>query len=62
MDNPKTGETFFYYANFGVCEACKDNLEYQIKPQIRANDPFVMDWYRKLVNDTFTKAVQKGKS
>jgi hypothetical protein len=59
IDNPTTD---YYYGDFSVCESCKDNLEYQLKPQLRANDPFSMEWYRKLVNDTFSKAVQKGKS
>jgi hypothetical protein len=62
MDNPITGGTFFYYADFSVCEACKDSLEVQLKSQIRAKEPFGMDWYERYVNDIFSKAVQKGKA
>jgi len=28
MDNPQPNQNFFYYAGFGVCEDCKDKLEY----------------------------------
>jgi hypothetical protein len=62
MDNPITDKTFFYYANFSVCEACKDNLEYQVKPQVREKEPFSMDWYHKLMRDTFARAAQRGRS
>jgi len=62
MDNPITDKTFFYYANFSVCEECKDKLEYQLKPQVRAKEPFAMDWYGKLVVDTFGRAASRGRS
>jgi hydrogenase maturation factor HypF (carbamoyltransferase family) len=62
MDNPITDKTFFYYAETCVCETCKDNLEYQLRAQIRARDSFSMDWYRKLLSDTFTRAAQRGRS
>jgi hypothetical protein len=62
IDNPMTDTTIFYYADYSVCETCKDNLEYQLKPQIRGREPFSMDWYRKLLTDAFTKAVQRGRS
>jgi len=61
MDNPETDKTFFYYGEFSVCEDCKDKLEYQVKPQVRARDPFSMEWYRKLMLDTFGRAVQRGR-
>jgi len=56
------GRNFFYYSNFSVCEDCKDSLEYQIKPQVRAKEPYTFDWYDKVLHDTFGKAVQKGKA
>ncbi|WP_461246972.1 hypothetical protein, partial [Treponema sp. R6D11] len=62
MDNPITDKTFFYYANFSVCEECKDKLEYQVKPQVRAKEPFSMDWYQKVMVDTFTRAASRGRS
>jgi len=61
MENPETDKTFFYYAEFSVCEDCKDKLEYQVKPQIRGRDPFSMEWYRKLMTDTFGRAAQRGR-
>jgi hydrogenase maturation factor HypF (carbamoyltransferase family) len=62
VDDPVNDRTFFYYANFSVCETCRDNLEYQIKTQVRANEPFSMSWYRKLTLDTFAKSAQKGRA
>jgi len=61
MDDPITNRTFFYYAEHSVCEACKDNLEFQMKPTVRSKDPFSYEWYNKFVGDSFGKAVQKGK-
>jgi len=61
MDDPQPNKDFFYYAGFGVCEECKDKLEYQVKPQVRAREPFSMEWYEKVINDTFGKAAQKGR-
>jgi len=62
MDNPITDKTFFYYANFSICEECKDKVEYSVKPQVRAKDPFAMDWYEKTVRDAFGKAAQRGRA
>jgi len=61
MDEVVTDRTFFYYANRSMCESCKDNLEYSVKPQVRAKEPFSMEWYEKLMRDTLDKAAQKGK-
>jgi hypothetical protein len=62
VDEPVTNRSFFYYADYSICEACKDGLEAQIKNQIRNKEPFEMDWYEKYVDDVFSKAVQKGKA
>jgi hydrogenase maturation factor HypF (carbamoyltransferase family) len=62
MDNPVNDRTFFHYANFSVCEACKDNLELQVKSHVREKEPFAFDWYGKVISDTFAKAAQKGKA
>ena len=61
MDDPVTGRTFFYVASHSICEPCKENLESQIRSTMRTKDPFAMDWYEKLLNDSLNKAVQKGK-
>jgi len=61
MDNPITDRTFFYYANFSMCEECKDKLEYSVKPQVRAKEPFALDWYQKVMRDTLARAAQKGR-
>jgi len=61
MDNPITNRSFFYYANFSICEACKDSLEMAVRPQIRNKEPFAIDWYSKVMRDTLDKAVSKGR-
>jgi len=61
MDNAMTDRSFFYYANRSICEPCKDNLEFNIKTQIRAKEPFAMDWYQKVMRDTLDRACQKGR-
>jgi hypothetical protein len=61
MDNPITDRTFFYISDNGICEPCKENLDAQIKSQVRNKDPFSYEWYEKFVQDSLAKAVQKGK-
>jgi len=61
MDDPVTDRNFFYYANFSMCESCKDNVEFSLRPQVRAKEPFSYDWYSKVVRDVLGRAVQKGR-
>ena len=61
VDDPMTGRTFFYFGQFNVCEACKDNLETQIKATVRTKDPFSYEWYGKLIADNLAKSVSKGR-
>ncbi|MDR2597356.1 MAG: hypothetical protein LBC76_08565 [Treponema sp.] len=61
IDNSMAGRNFFYYAEHSLCEACKDNLELQVRSAIRANDPYTITWYSKFIGDSISKAIQKGK-
>jgi hypothetical protein len=61
VDEPVTGLSFFYIGEYDICESCHDNLELSIKPTIRNNEPFTKEWYDKVLNDSLSKAVQKGK-
>jgi hypothetical protein len=61
VDNSITGRTFFYLGEHNICEACKDNLEFQIKPTVRTKDPFSYEWYTRLIMDSLSKSVSKGK-
>ena len=61
VDDAQYGRTFFYYATHNVCEPCKDALELQVKTTIRNKDPFTQEWYQKYLDDTISKAIQKGK-
>jgi len=62
MDDPINDLNFFYIGGHGICEACKDNIDYSIKPTVRNKEPFAMDWYHKLLSDSLDKASQKGKA
>jgi hypothetical protein len=61
IDNPITDRSFYYIGSHGLCEPCKDNFEFSIKPTIRNKESFTMDWYYKLVSDSLDKATQKGR-
>lgn len=61
VEDAFTGRSFFYFGEHNVCESCKDNLEVQVKNTVRTKDPFTYEWYNKLVLDSLTKAVSKGK-
>ena len=56
-----SGRSYFHLAHRDVCESCRDKLEYQIKPTVRAKTPFSYDWYTKAYQENIEKAVQKGK-
>jgi hypothetical protein len=32
-----------------------------MKPTVRSRDPYAIDWYEKMVRESLSKAVQKGK-
>ena len=61
IDNPITDRTFYYLAGKGICEPCKESMDAAIKPQIRGKDPFVYEWYEKLIRDSIEKGTQKGR-
>jgi len=61
LDDPVINRDLFYYGCHSICEPCKDNLESMIKPTIRGKEPFAVEWYEKLLNDSLVKAIQKGK-
>jgi ATP sulfurylase len=58
---PVMSRNYFHMAHRDICEACKDNLELQIKPIVRTKSPFDYEWYDKLIKDSIEKAVEKGK-
>ncbi|MCL2245301.1 MAG: hypothetical protein FWC03_12685 [Treponema sp.] len=61
VEIPITGQSLHYYGNHSICEACKDSLELQIKATVRDKEPYTTDWYEKYINDSISKAIQKGK-
>jgi len=61
VENSMYGRNFFYYADHSICEDCKDSLESNVKSQVRAKDPYAIDWYDKFIDDSLVKAIQKGK-
>ena len=61
LDNPINGRDLYFYANHSICEPCRDSFEGQIRPVIRAKDPYTAEWYSKYIGDSLDKAVSKGK-
>jgi len=61
VEDSFTGRNFFYYGEHSICEACKDNMESQVKTTIRTKDPFSYEWYDKLMCDTLTKNASRSK-
>ena len=61
LEDSDYGRTFFFYSKHSVCESCKDNLEYQVKYQVRGKEPFAFDWYEKYKLDTLEKATHRGR-
>ena len=61
METPVVGRNYFHVAHRDLCESCKDDLEYKIRPIVRTKGPFGYEWYDKLVQDSIEKAVAKGK-
>jgi hypothetical protein len=61
MDNPITDRTFYYIGYHSLCETCKENFYHSIKSTVMNKEPFTMDWYHKLINDSLDKASQKGR-
>jgi hypothetical protein len=61
VEEPIVSRNYFHLAHRDLCEACKDDLELQIKPTVRTKDPFNYDWFDKLVQESIEKAIQKGK-
>ena len=61
VDDPLNGRNLFHLAYHTICESCKDNLELLIKPTIRGKEPYAIEWYDKLIDDSIQKAIQRGK-
>jgi len=61
VDASFTGRNFFYYADFSVCESCKDSFELNVKNAIRGKEPYTTEWYEKYIADSLDKAVQRGR-
>ena len=61
VEDPVTGRTFFFFGEHNVCEVCKENLEAQIRNTMRTKEPFTYEWYDKLIIESLTKAISKGK-
>ena len=62
VEDSMYGRNFFYFANHTVCEPCKESLESKIRSTMRGKEPFAYDWYAKLIDDSLSKAIQKGKA
>ena len=54
--NPVTGMTYWHIREYDVCEACKDAIEFKLKPIIRKHFPYSQDWYEH----EFIALIEKG--
>lgn len=61
IQNPVSLHNYFHIKHWDVCEACKDQLEYQLKPVMRTKRPFNYDWYERLMSDNLEKACSRGR-
>ena len=61
IQQPVHERNYFHFAHRDLCEACRDDLEFQLKPVIRTKSPFDYEWFNRLKQDLIEKAVQRGK-
>jgi hypothetical protein len=61
IHSPIKNRNYFHIENRDLCEPCKDQLEYTLKPVVRAKHPFNYGWYERLMMDSIEKAIGKGK-
>jgi hypothetical protein len=61
IQTPIHERNYFHIKHWDVCESCKDNLEFLMKPTVRGKKPFNYDWYERLISDSLSKAVSKGR-
>ncbi len=61
IENPTSGRNYFHLAAFDLCEPCKDKLEVSLKEVVRTKNPFNYEWYDRLMTDSITRAIGKGK-
>jgi hypothetical protein len=61
VDDPVPNRNYFHICHRDLCEACKDELDLNLKPVIRTQQPFNYAWYTKWMYDSIEKAIQKGK-
>ena len=61
IQQPESNRNYFHLAHRDICEPCHDNLQATIKPVIRTKSPFNYEWYRRFVQESIEKAIQKGR-
>ena len=61
IQQPVHTRNYFHVAHRDLCEPCHDDLEYLLKPTVRAKRPFDYQWYSRLVQESIEKAISKGK-
>ena len=61
IQQPVTARNYFHLAHRDICEICHEELQYQLRPIVRAKAPFDYAWFNHLVQESIEKAVQKGK-
>lgn len=59
--DPIPGRSFFFQAQYDLCEDCRDDLEKAMKYTVRTKKPFDSGWYDSLVLDTIKAGIARKK-
>jgi hypothetical protein len=55
------GRGYSHVANIDICEDCRDKMNLELRPILRTKQPFNYEWYDRLVRDSLTKAISRGR-
>jgi competence CoiA-like predicted nuclease len=61
LTTARGGLEYVHIAHRELCEDCNDKLNQEIKPILRAKQPFNYEWFDRLVQDSIEKAIARGK-
>lgn len=60
LTNPVTERTYWHFQTYDVCDECKDDMEWKLRPIVRAHYPFDVAWHQQLVSNCISDAVKQG--
>ena len=60
LDNPIANRTYWHIKDKDICEACKDTMEWKLRPVVRGHFPFDTEWYERTVTGMIASACEAG--